>query len=136
MTTKEVIAKAPSGRVRRTPVGIRNVLTVSGKDPDFVYRVVNDTGDRVQQFIGAGYETVSNATHVVGDNRVNAPSAEGTIAQASVGGGMKGIVMRIKKEWYSEDQEAKLRQVAETEATTKQKALEGSDYGKLTTDRD
>lgn len=135
-TNKDTIAKAPSGRVRRTPVGIRNVLTVSGKDPDFVYRIVNDTGDRVQQFKEAGYETVSSATHVVGDNRVNAPSTEGSVAQASVGGGMKGIVMRIKKEWYSEDQEAKLRHVAETEATTKQKALEGSDYGKLTTDRD
>ncbi len=136
MTTKEAIAKAPNGRVRRTPVGIRNVLTVSGKDDKYVYRIVNDTGDRVQQFMEAGYETVSAKDVRVGDNRVNKPSTEGTVAQASVGGGMKGIVMRIQKDWYDEDQAAKLRHVAETEATTKQKALEGSDYGKLNTDRD
>ncbi len=136
MTTKEAIAKAPSGRVRRTQVGPRNVLTVSGKDPRKVYRVVNDTGDRVQQFIEQGYDIVPAKDVKVGDNRVNKSSPEGTIAQASVGGGMKGIVMAIPKEWYEEDQAAKLRQVAETEATTKQKALEGSDYGRLNTDRD
>lgn len=130
-----VVAKSPSGRVRRTPVGVRNVLTVAGKDPNFVYRIVNDTGDRVEQFRAAGYETVSANDVKIGDRRINAASPEGSIAQCSVGGGMKGVVMRIPKEWYDEDQLAKARQIAETEESTKADAMK-ADYGKLKIDRD
>lgn len=133
---KEAIAKSPSGRVRRTPVGVRNVLTVSGKDPDYEYRIVNDEGDRVEQFKAAGYDVVSASDVTVGDRRINKASAEGSAAQVSVGGGTKAYVMRIKKEWYAEDQKAKIDSIAQTEAATKSEALRGSDYGKLTIDRD
>jgi hypothetical protein len=45
-------------RVRRTPInGTRNVLNVKGKDPDSEYRVVNDIGDRIQEFQEMGYES-------------------------------------------------------------------------------
>jgi hypothetical protein len=130
------VAKSPSGRVRRTPVGVRNVLTVGGKDPNYEYRIVNDEGDRVEQFKAAGYDIVSASDVTVGDRRINKASAEGTLAQVSVGGGMKAVVMRIKKEWYAEDQHAKMEQVAQTEAATKIEALKGSDYGKFTVDRE
>lgn len=129
------VAKSPSGRVRRTPVGTRNVLTVSNKDPNFVYRIVNDTGDRVEQFKAAGYETVSASEVQIGDRRVNAATPEGSIAQCSVGGGMKGVVMRIPKEWHEEDQKAKQRQVDETEASTREDAMKGT-YGKFNIERD
>lgn len=132
---KEAIAKSPSGRVRRTPVGVRNVLTVGGKDPDFEYRIVNDEGDRVEQFKAAGYDVVSASDVTVGDRRINKASAEGSAAQVSVGGGVKAVVMRIKKEWYAEDQATKIAAVAATEAATKTEALNGSDYGKFTVDR-
>src|SRR5438067_8290385 len=102
--TKEAIAKSPSGRVRRTPVGVRNVLTVAGKEAGYEYRIVNDTGDRVEQFKAAGYEVVSAKDVTIGDRRVSAASAEGTAATVSVGGGTKAVVMRIKSEWYEEDQ--------------------------------
>ena len=52
---------APSGTVerpKRTPIGSRNVLTVSGKDPDFVYRIVNDVGDRIAMFQEADRKSV------------------------------------------------------------------------------
>jgi len=130
-TNKEAIVSSPSGRVRRTPVGVRNVLTVAGKDPAYEYRILNDTGDRVQQFLDAGYEIVKASDVRVGDKRVNKASAEGSVAQVSVGGGMKGMVVRIKREWYNEDQDAKIRNVAETEAATKQTAIKGSDYGEI-----
>jgi hypothetical protein len=133
--TKEAIAKSPSGRVRRTPVGVRNVLTVGGKDPAFEYRIVNDTGDRVEQFRAAGYEVVSAKDVTVGDRRVNAASAEGSAASVSVGAGVKGVVMRINKEWYAEDQARKQADVAQTEAATKADALNGT-YGKLDISRD
>jgi hypothetical protein len=134
-TNKEAIAKSPSGRVRRTPVGARNVLSVKGKHPDYEYRIVNDEGDRVEQFKAGGYDVVSASDVTVGDRRINAPSAEGSAAQVSVGGGMKAVVMRIKKEWYSEDQDAKITSIAQTEAATQTEALKGN-YGKLEISRD
>lgn len=127
---KEAIAKAPRGRTQRTPIGQRNVLTVAGKDPNYVYRIVNDSGDRIQMFLEAGYELVSDSDVRVGDKRVNKGSAEGSVSQVSVGQGQKAMVMRIKKEWYDEDQTAKQRQVDQLEATIKEKALDGT-YGKL-----
>lgn len=132
---KEAIAKSPSGRVRRTPVGARNVLTVGGKDPNYEYRIVNDEGDRVEQFKAAGYDVVSASDVTVGDRRINKATAEGTVAQVSVGNGIKAVVMRINKEWYDEDQKSKLQSVADTEAATKSEALKGN-YGDLKINRD
>lgn len=132
---KEAIAKAPSGRTKRVPIGTRNILTVTGKDPDYVYRIINDSGDRVQKFLEAGYELVSKNSTSVGDKRINAPSAEGSVQQVSVGGGQKGFVVRIRKEWYDEDQAAKLANLKALEESTKAKALDGT-YGKLEITRD
>jgi hypothetical protein len=132
---KEAIAKAPSGRPQRVPVGTRNVLTVAGKDPNYEYRIINDSGDRVQEFLDAGYELVERDSVRVGDKRVGTASAEGSKAQLSVGQGMKGFVVRIKKEWYQEDQARKQAHVNELESATKAKALDGT-YGKLDITRD
>jgi hypothetical protein len=127
---KEAIAKAPSGRVQRVPVGTRNVLTVKGKDPNYEYRIINDSGDRVQEFLDAGYELEKEDSVRVGDKRVNKASAEGTVSQISVGQGQKAVVVKIKKEWYLEDQALKQKRVDELENATKEKALNGT-YGKL-----
>lgn len=129
-TEKEAISKAPSGRVKRVPVGTRNVLTVEGKDPNFHYRIINDQGDRVQEFLDAGYEIVDAKTHRVGDKRAGQATPEGSVSQISLGLGDKGYLVRIKKEWYEEDQAAKQAKVKAIEETTKQKALDGT-YGKL-----
>lgn len=136
MSNKEAIVKAPSGRVRRTSVGARNVLTVSGKETGYHYHIVNDDGDRIQQFKDAGYDVVQANDVRVGDKRVNSASPEGSAATMSVSrDGRKAVVMRIKDEWYNEDQAAKLQGVNELEATTKHKALDGT-YGKLEFTRD
>jgi hypothetical protein len=128
---KEAIAKAPSGRVTRTPVGVRNVLTVKGKDPNYVYRIVNADEDRVEQYEAAGYEVCKASDVKVGDRRVNKGTPEGSIQHFSVGGGTKGVVMRIRKDWYEEDEAAKQREVNATEETMKADALKSGDYGKL-----
>jgi len=128
--TKENIAKAPERRVRRTPVGQRNVLTLSGTDPEYTYRFVNDTGDRVQEFLDNGWEKVPAKNVRIGDKRVGTPSTEGSDAVASVGQGMKAHVLRIRKDWYDEDQAAKQAHVNATEEAMREKALEGN-YGKL-----
>lgn len=135
MTEKEGIAKAPSGRVSRTPVGTRNILTIKGKDPNYVYRVVNDVDDRISQFQEAGYEFVDNEAVEVGDKRVNKATSLGSAKHLSVGQGQKAFVMRIRKEWYEEDQARKLAHVAEIERATKEKALDGT-YGEVKITRD
>lgn len=132
---KESISKSPSGRVKRTSNVVRNRLTVNGKEDGYVYRVVNDTEDRIQQFVELGYEIVKDKDVTVGDKRVDKATSEGSLKQLSVGGGQKAFVMRIPKDWYDEDQATKQAYVDSSEAATKEKALNGT-YGKLEINRD
>lgn len=111
---------AKAARTTRVPVTERNVLSVKGKEPGFHYRIVNDTGDRVQQLLDAGYEIVDASTVQVGDKRISSVAPEGSKAQVSVGGGVKGFVMRQKQEWYDEDQAAKQARVDQQEESIKQ----------------
>jgi len=134
--TKEAIAKAPVGRVTRTPVGQRNILTVKGKDPAFEYRIVNDVEDRITQFLDAGYEIVQSDSVEVGDKRASNGTAVGSAKQLSVGQGTKAFVMKIRKEWYEEDQRAKQGQIAATESAIKDPTLNGGDYGSTKISRD
>ena len=127
---KEAISKAPSGRVSRIPVSQRKVLTVKGKDPNYVYRIVNDQDDRITQFKDAGYEIVQKETVEVGDKRASSGSSMGSIATMAVGRGQKAYLMRIPREFYVEDQALKQRTVDAQEASIKEKALDGT-YGKL-----
>lgn len=127
---KEAIAKAPVGRVRRSPLANRGKLSVNRKDPDYEYRFVNDDGDNVADKADRGWEPVLKSETVVGDKRVDAAAPEGTIQQITVGQGKKAILMKIRKDWYDEDQAIKMEAVDKTEAATKQEALSGN-YGKL-----
>ena len=135
MAEKEAISKAPVGRVTRVPVSQRNVLTVKGKDPNYVYRVVNDVDDRVAQFLEGGYELVDKASTGVGDPRTSQGTAIGSKQEVSVGQGVKAKVMRIKREWFDEDQDRKQKFVDQQEASIREKALDGN-YGKLDITRD
>lgn len=131
---KESIAKSPRGRTTRTPVGVRNILTVRGKEPGYEYRIVNDSGDRVQMFEEAGYEVVSASDVIIGDKRVQKASPVGSRAEVSVGGGEKALVMRIRSDWHKEDQAAKQQRLHELESTMKKQAQSGN-YGKIETTR-
>ena len=126
---RELNAKVPSGRVTRQSNAKRNRLTIKDKDPNFVYRIVNDIDDRISDFQARGYEFVPSDVQV-GDARVNNTSSEGSYKKISVGQGVKAYVMRIKKEWYDEDRDAYNAQVNEIERATQAKAKEGT-YGKL-----
>ena len=121
--TEVITKKAPRERTKRTPIAQRNILSVEGRDPDFSYRIVNDTGDRIQAFKDAGYEMVLAKDVRVGDKRVNSATPEGSNAQVSVGAGQKAFVMRIPKEWYEEDQKAKQTKIDTLEQTMKSEAL-------------
>ena len=118
---------------RRSSInGTRNVLNISGKEPGWQYRVVNDTGDRIEQLKAIGYEMVEDSKVQVGDRRIANPTKEGSPVQVSVGGGVKGYVMRIKQEWYDEDAAKKAAHVDSIERGLVKEAREHSDYGKIT----
>lgn len=120
-----------SGRVTRASInGVRNVLTVSGKEPGYHYRIVNDEGDRIAQMQERGYEIVTDQTVKVGERRVANPTQEGSPVMASVGGGKKAFVMRIPDEFYQEDKAAKAKYVDDMEGSMVRTAKEGN-YGKL-----
>lgn len=120
--------RAPSGRVSRQPVGLRNRLAGVTKEPGYVYRYVNDEDDRVAICEAAGYEFVDNsAINLNSHRRLNEPAVEGAKALVSVGGGKKAFLMRIREDWYKEDQNAKLKQVRETQEAMKYK--DKNEYG-------
>ena len=110
-------------RPKRTPINKRDILSVKGKEPGYFYRIVNDEGDRIEAFKEAGYELVAADDVRIGDKRVNSASPEGSHAKVSVGGGKKAFLMRIKQEWYDEDQAAKQTDINRLEQSMRQQAL-------------
>lgn len=123
-----------SARPQRAPLGKRNRLSIKNKEAGYIYRIVNDIDDRVDQLKGIGYEVcTTEQVGAVGDKRVDTTSSLGTAAHFSVGQGRKAVVMRIPEEWYKEDQAAKQAQIDTVEATMKRDARKSADYGELST---
>lgn len=117
---------------RRSSInGTRNVLNISGKEPGWQYRVVNDVGDRIEQLKAIGYEIVEDSKVQVGDRRIANPTKEGSPVKVSVGGGVQGYVMRIKQEWYDEDKAKKDAHVDNIEKGLVRDAKDKSDYGNI-----
>ena len=85
---------------KRVPLGTRNILTAP-KKPGFVRRFVNDRGDRIQQFINAGYSIVSEDIEV-GDPKIGKPKQIGSIV-SSQRDGQRKVLMEIPEEFYKED---------------------------------
>ena len=114
--TEKTVNKAPSGRPKRQPVGLRNRLTVVDKDPNYEYRWVNanaDGGDRPAILAESGYEFVPKSTTRKANVRVNDAGPLGSYETTPGGGGDTMVLMRQKKEYYEEDQVAKQARVDE-----------------------
>lgn len=117
-------------RTTRKPLFQRGPQSISGdKDPNYYYRFVTDSGSRIHNFKSAGYEFVTDDDLVVGDNRVKDASDIGTGKRVVSDDGTVQYLMRIKKEWYLEDQQAKQDMVNEQERSMKQNAQQ--DYGNI-----
>ena len=116
--TEKTVNKAPSGRPKRQPVGMRNRLTVADKDPDYVYRWINasaDGGDRPAILAESGYEFVPKSESRRANVRVSDAGALGSYETTPGGGGDTLVLMRQKKEYYEEDQALKQKRVDETD---------------------
>ena len=132
MTTTENKVKVTRERTKRTPInGVRGVLNVRGKDPAYSYRIVNDVDTRVNDFLERGYEVVTDQGVTIGDKRVAIPTQAGSVVEMSVGQGTKGVLMRIKKEWYDEDQAVKQQQVDQVETQMKAETRKDGNYGSI-----
>ena len=118
-----------SARPRRTPLSVRNRLSIKNKEDGYVYRIVNDVDDRVSRLQESGYELCDKETiGAIGDKRVDNSTSIGSVAHFSVGQGLKAVVMRQRADWYQEDQATKQQQVDEIEAAMKQEARKAGDY--------
>ena len=125
------MSRVTKERVARKSLNQRGPQSIAGdKDPNYVYRFVNDTGSRIANFQAAGYEFVEDKELVVGDSRVFDPSDIGSGKRVTSNDGTVSYLMRTKKEYYEEDQAAKAAQINETEQAMKQEASQGM-YGKL-----
>lgn len=124
--------EAVSNRVRRSAISdkYRGRLSVEGKDPNYEYRWVNDTDNNVSVRQEQGWEIVTDQDLKIGDKRVADPAELGSARTVSVGNGVTSHLMRIKKEWYDEDQQMKQKRVDELEKSTKPDPRDGF-YGKL-----
>lgn len=111
---------APVKRIRRTPLNVRNRLSIKDRDPNKHYRIVNVKDDRIEQFKEQGYEIEHGVQ--VGDRRLDSPSVLGSASEISVGQGMKAVLMSIPKEYFQEDQAAKQSQIDELESSMKHDA--------------
>jgi hypothetical protein len=111
-------------RVKRTPIGQRNKLSVADKDPNYHYRIVNKNVGRVEQFLEQGYEIVPNTK--IGDKRIDTPSTLGSASEIAVGGGQTAVLLRQRKDWYDEDQAAKQKAINDLEATMNEAAKKGT----------
>ena len=111
-------------RKERVPLGtMRSQLAVESIE-GYVLRWVNDRGNRVSHAEEGGYEFTTYdelGDRVIGDHNTTSDSAEeGTKVSKKVGTNENGAplmsyLMKIRKEWYDEDQKKKADYVDQTE---------------------
>jgi len=116
-----------ANRPKRTPLGQRNRLSFGKQDPNFVYRVINDQDDRLVQAQEAGYDFVVG-DEPLGDKRAAEGGKIDSRVSKPVGNGVRGFLMRIPKDYYEDDQNAKMSAVEETEKALKPNKKAG-EYG-------
>ena len=124
---------------KRVPVsGARDILTIlQGKNPEFVYRYVKDvaeSGARILRFLQGGYDFVRSDEEgiEVGSNHVYKSEENGSLIAVKEGAGFL-YLMKIRRDWYEEDQAAKEQGIKQYEGHMKrQRKAENDDgmYGK------
>ena len=144
-------AEVVSERPERTPLreSYRNILTVDNKDPNYEYRWVLDSyakhdedsgnfypGQRISKFENAGWEFVLSGEVSVGDSYVYKTNNTGSIVRVPAGQGEYHYLMKIKKEWYKEDQDLKNKQIDDIEKQMKGPKTEMGQYGAVSIDFD
>jgi hypothetical protein len=102
---------------KRTPLGQRNRISFNTEE-GYHYHLINDKDGRLQKAIEGGYEYVESDKNL-GDEIVGTAKKIGKYVSMPVGSGTQGYLMRIKNEWYNEDQAEKQKKVDATESAMK-----------------
>ena len=133
-------------KARRVPVsGMRDIMTVLNKEEGYSYRWVTDIdekGSRIYKYKRGGWEMspleTTEGEIIVGEEAVFRTENKEDIIRLHVGAGQFAYLMRIKKEWYDEDQKAKADAIDEVERTITQTGSSTGEsfgqYGKVTID--
>lgn len=124
-----------STRVKRTPLsGGRDILTVEGKDPNYVYRWILDKDNRINQAIEGDWMIVKDEDLTVGDKAIkNSTDGSSSAVTKDVGAGRTCYLMKIKKEFYTDDQDTKQARIDRAEQDMKRELNKGGDgtYGSV-----
>jgi len=95
----------------------RNKIATTKRDPNFIYRVVNSDDSRyagrVEDLKAIGYTMCTEEE--MGDEVGVEGSSVGSAIGRPVGHGIRGVLMKIPKKFYEEDQSAKQLEVDSTE---------------------
>lgn len=102
----------------RVRVKDRHKIKIGNRDPNFVYRVANSDGNRyagrLDELKAMGYIMATDG-EVMGDENGTEASSMGSVINRQVGGGTKGVLMKIPKEFYEQDMADKRAIVDKTE---------------------
>jgi len=104
---------------KRVPLSQRNRISFP-QEEGYHYHLINDKDGRLQKAIDGGYEFVESDKNL-GDPIVGTAKKMGKNVSMPVGNGTTGYLMRIKNEWYDEDQKAKQKLVDDSEKAMKPK---------------
>lgn len=137
-TTEKVTSEAK--KPARVPIGRhRELLTVFGKDPNFHYRWVKDTGEsgsRILEYRRAGYEPVNADEITVGEDKIDRSSNErGVVRMAYKGETL--FLLKQPKAFRDEDTAAFHAEIDETESQILNPRIDPQDddpsrqYGKV-----
>jgi len=110
-------------RKNRVPLGgIRRKMSFDNQEEGYVYRWVNDNRLRLTEAQEAGYEFVDASGGSVGDPDVANEGGQSIDSRTGKNVGVKedgsplrAYLMRIKKDWYEEDQAEKQARVDDLE---------------------
>lgn len=123
----EQLTTRRTNRIERVPLAEqREKMSVEGRDPNYVYRWVNDVdrGQRVARFKRAGYEVVQDEVKV-GDPIVDTGLDKTSSVNERVVNrqGERAVLMRQRKDWYEADQKAKQDALKASEQAMQEEGL-------------
>lgn len=128
---KRNVETSNQARPSRTPVHEQKDKLTVETDPNYQYRWVNSNDPkRVEVFKKAGYEVAPDVGQV-GDSVTDSQVTQTTgVTERYMGGGTKAILMRIRRDWYEEDQAKKAEDLDAREKQMLREAKQDR-YGEL-----
>jgi hypothetical protein len=133
-TNRNKAAEDRATRPKRIPVSAPRAITdVYDKDDDYVYRWVIPTTKephRVERFKQGGYEVVDQDVQV-GEASVDSSTGPGSVVTMNHGQGSEAVLMRVKRDFYEEDQRTKQNKINASENAIKNRSKEDGHYGKI-----